>query len=107
MNLLLILLLFVVLLAVAGAFVGGVITLLWWMLTGLVIGAVARLIVSGTGGMGVLSTILAGIAGAIGGGLIASALDLGGLLQFIIAVLVAAVVVAVFARPGDDRRVLD
>lgn len=107
MNVLFFLLLAVVVLAIAGAVVGGLLSILWWLLVGLVIGALGRLLVRGTGGMSILATALAGIAGALGGGLVAAALDLGGILQFIIAVLVAAFVVALLAgRRSDsvDRR---
>jgi hypothetical protein len=41
---------------------------------------------------------------AIGGGLIASALDLGSLLEFIVAILVAAVVIAVTSGTDRSRR---
>lgn len=68
---------------------------------GLIIGALARLIVPGTGGMGIFATALAGIAGAFLGGLVTRYLvdpreDWVGIL---IAVLCAALVVAFFA-PG-------
>jgi uncharacterized membrane protein YeaQ/YmgE (transglycosylase-associated protein family) len=41
-----------------------------WILFGLLAGAVARLLVSGTGGIGCLGTIVVGIVGALIGGLI-------------------------------------
>lgn len=44
--------------------------LLWLFVVGLIIGAVARLIVPGTGGMGLLPTAFAGIAGSLLGGLV-------------------------------------
>lgn len=75
--------------------------LLFLFLGGLLIGALARLIVPGTGGMGIFATALAGIAGAFLGGLVTRYLvdpreDWVGIA---IAILCAAVVVALLA-PG-------
>ncbi len=99
---LLVLLLAIVLLVVIGwAVVGLAIKLLWWALLGLVIGALARLILPGRQAIGWLATAGAGIAGALLGGIIANALDLGSLLQFLVAIGVAAVLIALFA--GTSR----
>jgi uncharacterized membrane protein YeaQ/YmgE (transglycosylase-associated protein family) len=78
--------------------------LLWIFLGGLIIGALARLIVPGTGGMGIIATALAGIGGALLGGLVVRYLvdpkeDWVGIL---IAVLCAALIVA-FLAPGRRR----
>ena len=48
--------------------------ILWWCLFGLLVGAVARLLVPGRDPMGCLGTILVGVAGAFVGGLLASLL---------------------------------
>ncbi len=45
-----------------------------WILFGLLAGAVARLFVPGTGGMGCLGTLAVGIVGAVVGGLLGEAL---------------------------------
>jgi uncharacterized membrane protein YeaQ/YmgE (transglycosylase-associated protein family) len=92
----------VVLVVVGAAFMGLVVQLLWWGLIGLVIGALARLVVPGPRPLGVLATVLFGIAGALLGGILASALDVGWIIEFIIAVLVAAILIALFT--GADRR---
>ncbi len=91
----------VVLLVVGWAVLGLVFKLLWWALLGLLIGALARLILPGRQAIGWLGTAAAGIAGALLGGIVANALDVGGLLQFLIAVLVAAGLIALF---GGTRR---
>ncbi len=83
-----------------------IIYLFWLFVGGLIIGALARLIVPGTGGMGLLTTALAGIAGSLLGGLVVRYLvdpkeDWVGIL---IAVLCAALVVAFFA-PGRGSSV--
>jgi uncharacterized membrane protein YeaQ/YmgE (transglycosylase-associated protein family) len=97
----------VIVLAIVGLFlVGGLVLglalkLLWWALIGLVIGGVARLLIPGTQAIGWLTTILCGLGGALLGGIVARALDAGSIVQFIIAVLVAAVLIAVI---GGGRR---
>lgn len=77
-------------------------TILWFIVVGAVIGALARLIVPGRNPIGVLLTILVGIAGAIIGGVVANALGAGTLVAFVIAVVIAAVVVAVLTS-ADTR----
>ena len=104
MGLVVILLLAVVVLAVVGAAVMGIVAqLLWWALIGLVIGALARLVVPGPRGLGLLETALFGIAGALLGGIVARAFDVGSVIQFVIAVLVAAVLIAAFGSASRDR----
>ena len=53
-----------------------------WILLGLIAGAIAKLIMPGEDPGGIIVTTLIGIAGAIVGGLIASALDIGDLDEF-------------------------
>ena len=99
---LLLIVLAVVLLIVFGWFVLGLaLKLLWWALLGLLIGALARLVLPGKQAIGWLATAGAGVAGALLGGIIADALDWGGLLQFILAVAVAAALIALL---GGTRR---
>ncbi|HXG11524.1 MAG TPA: GlsB/YeaQ/YmgE family stress response membrane protein [Gemmataceae bacterium] len=52
-------------------------SLLGWILFGLVVGLIARLLVPGRDPMGWIATILLGIVGSVVGGLIAFALRLG------------------------------
>ena len=91
----------VVLLLVAWAVVGLVLKLLWWALLGLLIGALARLVLPGRQEIGLLATAGAGIAGALLGGIVANVLDLGNVLQFLLAVGVAAALIALL---GGTRR---
>jgi uncharacterized membrane protein YeaQ/YmgE (transglycosylase-associated protein family) len=94
-----VILLAIVVLAVLGAALFGLaLKLLWWALIGLVMGALGRLVVPGRQPIGLLATALIGIAGSLLGGDIARAAHLGGLVQFIVAVLVAAALVAVYSR---------
>jgi len=47
---------------------------LWWLIVGLIVGALARLIMPGKDAMGTIATLLLGIAGSILGGLISWAI---------------------------------
>jgi uncharacterized membrane protein YeaQ/YmgE (transglycosylase-associated protein family) len=51
-----------------------VLSLLSWIITGLVVGLIARALVPGRQGIGLVLTILLGVAGACVGGLISTAL---------------------------------
>jgi len=53
-----------------------------WILLGLLAGAIAKLILPGDDPGGIIMTTLIGIAGALVGGFIASALDIGDLDEF-------------------------
>lgn len=75
------------------------------IVVGLVIGALARLIVPGPNPIGIIGTILVGLGGALGAGLITHYLvdpreDWVGI---VIAILCAAVLVAIFGRPRVAR----
>ena len=82
--------------------VGLVFKLLWWALIGLLIGAIARAILPGRQNIGLLATAGAGIAGSLLGGILAHAFGWGGILQFVLAVGVAAAVIAFLS--GSTRR---
>jgi uncharacterized membrane protein YeaQ/YmgE (transglycosylase-associated protein family) len=85
----------VILLLVFGvALIGLTLKLLWWALIGLVIGALARLVLPGTQRIGLLGTAAAGLGGALLGGILAHTADVGGLLQFLIAIGLAALLIA-------------
>jgi uncharacterized membrane protein YeaQ/YmgE (transglycosylase-associated protein family) len=97
MPILVVLLIAIVVLVVLGwAVVGVAFALLWWALIGLLIGALGRLILPGRQPIGLVATAASGVAASLLGGVVARAADLGGVLQFVIAVLVAAVLVAAF-----------
>jgi len=76
-----------------------------WVLGGLVIGALGRLIAPGHLKMGVGTTILVGIAGSFIGGLVGLAVGAGFLLRFLISVVgAAAIVTATHGRRHLARR---
>ena len=101
MYVLLALLAIAILIALGVSVVGLAAVLLWYALVGLVIGALARLLVPGSGGYGLLATILAGIGGALLGGVLAAWLDAGGVLELVFTILSAGIIVA--ATTGGMR----
>ena len=95
MVLLLIVLLAIVALIVIGwVVVGLALKLLWWALVGLVVGALARLILPGKQDLSLVATAGTGVVAALVGGIIAHALDVGSVLQFVIALALAVALVA-------------
>ena len=104
MSLVLIALAAVVILFVLGWIVVGlVLKLLWWALIGIVIGAIARAILPGKQQIGILATAGAGIASALLGGIIAHIVGVGSFLQFVIAVVVALVIVGAVSTTETAR----
>ena len=82
-------------------------TILWFIVVGAVVGAVARLLVPGRNPIGILLTILVGIAGAVIGGVIADALGAGTLVAIVFSLLIAAIGVVALTSlntRGDGRR---
>jgi uncharacterized membrane protein YeaQ/YmgE (transglycosylase-associated protein family) len=72
-----------------------------WVLIGLVIGGLARLIVPGRNRIGILLTILIGIVGSVAGGAVTRATAGAGhdALSFVVSTVIAAVLVALIAGP--------
>ena len=66
----------------------GIIT---WIILGLVVGVIAKFLMPGKDPGGIIITILLGIAGAIGGGFISSALGFGTVTGFDLRSLIIAV----------------
>ena len=62
-----------------------------WIILGLVVGVIAKFIMPGKDPGGIIITILLGIAGAIGGGFISSALGFGKVTGFNLSSLIIAV----------------
>ena len=73
-----------------------------WLLIGLVIGGLARLLVPGRQHVGLILTILIGIVAAIVGGILTAAILGAGhtIITFIVAVLLAALAVSMFTTHG-------
>ena len=73
-----------------------------WLIIGLVIGGLARLLVPGRQHIGLLVTMLIGIVGAILAGIITTAIVGAGhaLITFVVALIVAALLVSAFTTRG-------
>jgi uncharacterized membrane protein YeaQ/YmgE (transglycosylase-associated protein family) len=90
-------------LLLAGALVGLVFELLWLVIAGLVIGALGRLVLPGRQQIGLLATALVGIAASVLGGILADIFRAGWLIQFLVAVALAAIGITIFASSERDR----
>lgn len=80
------------------------------IITGLIVGALARLLVPGTKGVSIIMTIVLGIAGAIVGSLVYGLFggkDTSGVdwIRLIVEVLVAAVFVWIYVRVAGRKSV--
>jgi uncharacterized membrane protein YeaQ/YmgE (transglycosylase-associated protein family) len=84
--------------------IGYIISLL---ITGLIVGAIGRLVVPGPNPMSIWATLGIGVVGALVGSLIAGALGFGWLLTIILEIVIAALLVWFLASrtraPGTGR----
>jgi uncharacterized membrane protein YeaQ/YmgE (transglycosylase-associated protein family) len=97
-------LLAVVFFVVGIAVLGFVAKLLWWLIAGLIIGALARLILPGTQPIGIVATALFGIAGSLIGAILAHLLDWDStIVQLVLSIVVAALLVAAVAGSTGSR----
>jgi uncharacterized membrane protein YeaQ/YmgE (transglycosylase-associated protein family) len=99
-----ILLVVILVLLLGGWLVGLAFSLLWLALTGLVIGALGRLVLPGRQDISLLATALVGIAASLLGGILANIFDVGWLIQFLVAVALAAIGITLFASSESRRR---
>jgi uncharacterized membrane protein YeaQ/YmgE (transglycosylase-associated protein family) len=93
----------VILFLVAWLVVGLVLKLLWWAIIGLVIGALARAVLPGKQAIGLLATAGAGIGAALLGGIVGHIVGAGGFVQFLIALVLAVVIVGVLSASKPVR----
>jgi uncharacterized membrane protein YeaQ/YmgE (transglycosylase-associated protein family) len=83
--------------------------ILGWIVLGLLAGAIAKAIMPGDDPGGIIVTMLIGIVGAIVGGLIASALDVGEVDEFfdigtwVIAILGALLLLGIYRLIAGNR----
>ncbi|MQA13435.1 MAG: hypothetical protein GEV09_04450 [Pseudonocardiaceae bacterium] len=80
-----------------------------FVIAGLVIGALARLLKPGKQNLGVLATLLLGLAGSVIGGVVANLLGTGGVFElnvlgFIVAVIAAVALIGVAEGIVGSRR---
>jgi len=78
-----------------------------WLIIGLVVGGLAHLLVPGRQRVGILLTLLFGIVGALIGGIVTAAILGAGhfIITFIVALVVAALLIAVVSHPSSHRYV--
>jgi uncharacterized membrane protein YeaQ/YmgE (transglycosylase-associated protein family) len=99
-----ILLVVVLVLLLAGSLIGLAFSLLWLVLTGFVVGALGRLVLPGRQNVSLVATALIGIAASLLGGILANLFDVGWLIQFLVAVALAAIGITLFAESEQRRR---
>lgn len=104
MSVVVILVIIILALLLAGSLIGLAFSLLWLALTGLVIGALGRLVLPGRQEITLLATVLIGIAASLLGGILANLFDVGWLIQFLVAVALAALGITLFASSEHRRR---
>ena len=100
-----VLIIIILALLLAGSLIGLAFSLFWLALTGLAIGALGRLVLPGRQEISLLATALVGIAASLLGGILADAFDVGRIIQFLVAVALAAIGIAVFASAEHRRAV--
>ncbi|MDQ0849958.1 putative membrane protein YeaQ/YmgE (transglycosylase-associated protein family) [Arthrobacter sp. B3I9] len=81
-----------------------------FIIAGLVIGALARLIKPGKQNLGIVATLLLGLAGSVIGGVVASLLGTGRIFElnflgFIVAVIAAVLLIGVAESMAGRRKV--
>lgn len=103
MTVILVLLAVILLLLVGGALLGLAVELVWLVLTGLLIGALGRLVLPGRQEIGLLTTALIGIAASLLGGVLGDIFNAGWIVRFLVAVALAAIGVTLVAERGRGR----
>jgi uncharacterized membrane protein YeaQ/YmgE (transglycosylase-associated protein family) len=98
-----VLLVVILVLLLAGTLIGLAFELLWLALTGLIIGALGRLVLPGRQQISLLATALVGIGASLLGGILADLFDVGWLVQFLVAVALAAIGITLFASSERGR----
>ncbi len=82
-----------------------ILNLIGLILTGLVLGVLARLVIPGRQAIGLLRTMLVGVAGAVVGGILASLIGTGEIFEldfigFVLALIVSVVLLGAAERAG-------
>jgi uncharacterized membrane protein YeaQ/YmgE (transglycosylase-associated protein family) len=78
-----------------------------WLLTGLIVGGLAHLLVPGRNRIGILLTVVFGIVGALVGGIVTFAIIGAGhfIITFIVSLIVAALLISAVSHPRSRRYV--
>jgi uncharacterized membrane protein YeaQ/YmgE (transglycosylase-associated protein family) len=104
-SIVVVLIVVILVLLLAGSLIGLAFSLLWLGLTGLLIGALGRLVLPGRHDISLLATALVGIAASLLGGILADIFDVGWVIQFLVAVALAAIGITLFASSEQRRAV--
>lgn len=104
MHVAVILLIIVLVLLLAGSLIGLAFELLWLAATGLIIGALARLVLPGRQNISLVTTMLVGVGASLLGGILANLFDVGWFIRFLVAVALAAIGITLFASSEHRRR---
>ena len=90
------LLLLIAALAIGVSLFGFTISLVYYLVSGLVVGALARLVLPGREQIGLLGTALVGIGGSMLGGVAGRMLHAGTILELVLSVVAAAILLTAF-----------
>jgi len=104
-SVIVVLIVIILALLLAGSLIGLAFSLIWLALTGLIIGALGRLVLPGRHDISLLATTLVGIAASLLGGILADAFNVGWIVQFLVAVALAAIGITLFASSEQRRAV--
>lgn len=107
MAVVVVLLVVILALLFAGTLVGLAFELFWLALTGIVIGALGRLVLPGRQEVALLTTALVGIAAGLLGGILADLFDAGWIVRFLVAVALAAIGITLVSSTERGRGGLD
>jgi uncharacterized membrane protein YeaQ/YmgE (transglycosylase-associated protein family) len=103
-SIVVILLIVILVLLLGGWLIGLAFSLLWLALAGLIIGGLGRLVLPGRQDISLLATALVGIAASLLGGILADVFDVGWVIQFLVAVALAALGITLFTSSEHRRR---
>ena len=104
MGVVVVLVIVILALLVAGSLVGLAFELVWLVVTGLIIGALGRLVLPGKQDVSLVATALIGVGASLLGGILANAFDAGWIIRFLVAVALAAIGITLFASSGQRGR---
>ena len=102
MTVIVVLIIVVLVLLLAWTLIGLAFNLLWLALTGLIVGALGRLVLPGRQNVSLLATTLVGIGASLLGGILADIFDVGAIIRFLLAVVLAAIGITLFASSERD-----
>jgi|SRR5215467_3666420 len=104
MPVVLVLVIIVIVLLLAGSLVGLAFNLLWLAITGLIIGALGRLVLPGRQEISLLATALVGIGASLLGGILANLAGAGWVVNLLVAIVLAAIGITVFSSTERGRK---